>query len=425
MTRCIVESIYLCLTFFYGCVFTVLFLSIPFTRKNVAIFSLFSFSSILCQLLLGYYCSMMVVITFYPLLVHVPLLLLCVFVYRSNVISSLISLLLCYFLTSPRYVLSFLLLAVFPHIPYGDITARSIATIPMALITYRFLLPSVKRSLMRTWIEQLYYFLPLIFIYGIFYVMTIFTQILIQHPQFTLELMTTIFFSIILYYTQVYLISQDEKRQLEQQEQFIINAQCSIQSQMRMTQDSYQRMRILRHDIRHENQIITAYAKEGNLQKILEHTQSVTSFLDDTHVPVYCQNTIVQLILSSYLTPFVNDSIPMDIQCHIPQEIFCDEADLCIILANALENAYHACKDIPHPTLKLSVVTMPDKILISIQNSCCNNIVFRNNLPVNNKKGHGIGTRSILAIAQKYYGICSFSCTDGIFDTEVILHRGY
>lgn len=53
---------------------------------------------------------------------------------------------------------------------------------------------------------------------------------------------------------------------------------------------------------------------------------------------------------------------------------------------------------------------------MQIMNSCdAAEILFKDGVPVTDRRGHGIGVRSICAIVDKYNGIYSFSAKDDGF----------
>ena len=98
--------------------------------------------------------------------------------------------------------------------------------------------------------------------------------------------------------------------------------------------------------------------------------------------------------------------------------------DLCVIFANAIENATNACKKIPSiedRTLSIICKTRNEKLLIQIANSYAGEIRFVDDMPVRTMENHGLGTKSIAAVAQKYGGIYSFTAHDNVFHTCIIL----
>ena len=58
---------------------------------------------------------------------------------------------------------------------------------------------------------------------------------------------------------------------------------------------------------------------------------------------------------------------------------------------------------------------------IRISNPVAGEVRFEGEYPASGSEGHGIGTRSIAEIAQKYGGVFSFAVQEGIFKTTVTL----
>ena len=92
----------------------------------------------------------------------------------------------------------------------------------------------------------------------------------------------------------------------------------------------------------------------------------------------------------------------------------------------AIENAIIACKKID--TLSDRKITIACKehynqIYIQISNPFVGEVQFNGEYPISNDKDHGIGTRSIATIAEKYDGIFSFKAEGSMFKTTVILNN--
>ncbi len=97
---------------------------------------------------------------------------------------------------------------------------------------------------------------------------------------------------------------------------------------------------------------------------------------------------------------------------------------LCIIFSNAIENALHACRRIPYTNerfIKINCRVQNDQLFIQIINSCEDNVLFADGMPQSSSEGHGLGTRSIAAVVQKYDGLCSFSSGNAIFEVDLII----
>ena len=127
---------------------------------------------------------------------------------------------------------------------------------------------------------------------------------------------------------------------------------------------------------------------------------------------VYCENETVNLIFSAFAERALQAGIAMDVQADIPQAIILSENDLCVLLSNALENALQSCvrqKKGGRPArIEISAYCQDEKLFLQIVNSCDDSVRFADGLPVTKQPGHGFGVQSILAITEKYQGMCSF-----------------
>lgn len=245
------------------------------------------------------------------------------------------------------------------------------------------------------------------------------------NPNFSIELIYTLFFGFVLYYIKKYYVAFDEKVELENQQRFMKLSTDSINKQVANLTVVNEQTRILRHDIRHFCNIIMQYADEERLDKIKEYVVKINSSVEMLTPKIYCENFVVNAIITSYIEPFnkINCLITTDI--HIPEKIFVDDTDLCIILANALENAYNSCEKDSAPFLNVKIDTSSNRIYINIQNKCKSNITFENGMPItnNDKNVHGYGTKSIALITHKYNGIYDFALENNTFILKIILHN--
>jgi hypothetical protein len=71
--------------------------------------------------------------------------------------------------------------------------------------------------------------------------------------------------------------------------------------------------------------------------------------------------------------------------------------------------------------IKIVCRSKNDKLFIQITNSYEGDVEFKDNLPVTMMTNHGLGTKSIVAVSQKYGGVYSFTAENGIFTTSIIL----
>jgi hypothetical protein len=210
-----------------------------------------------------------------------------------------------------------------------------------------------------------------------------------------------------------------------QNEQDLLRTQISAaQVHLKSLKESQEKTIIYRHDMRHHLNLISAFLADNNIAATQKYIAEVQTTISGTVVDEYCNNYAVNLILYSYLTKAKNDQITVETQINLPENNRISDMDLCVIFSNALENAINAClhiTDTKERILNIICMNKNDKLFIQITNSYQGVLEFIDDMPVTTEENHGLGTKSIAAVVQKYHGVCSFSADDKMFQSVVIL----
>jgi hypothetical protein len=227
------------------------------------------------------------------------------------------------------------------------------------------------------------------------------------------------------YYLILRFFKQTREHLILKNEQDLLKTQVTAaQVHLKSLQDSQQKTIIYRHDMHHHLNLINSYLTDNNKEAAQRYIAEVENCIEDVVVEKYCNNYTVNLIISSYIDKAKNEGITVETQINLPEKTSISDMDLCVVFANALENAINACKNIPNPkdrTLKILCKTKNNWPFIQITNSYEGKVVFVNDMPVSTEENHGLGTKSIVAVAQKYGGVYSFTAQDGLFQTSIIL----
>ncbi|MDF3002892.1 MAG: hypothetical protein K0Q48_3011 [Bacillota bacterium] len=179
------------------------------------------------------------------------------------------------------------------------------------------------------------------------------------------------------------------------------------------------------HDMRHHNAVITNLLVSNDIDGLKNYMRRYDASLDEHMMTVYCSNPTVNSILSAYFIRAKQANIEVEISAAIPETVGIDPIDLTGVFANALENAIEGCLRLPEIAARhITVIVkyIDDRLRIQIENSCQDEIVFEDDLPLTQKKGGGTGTRSIVYTAEKYDGMVGFSVKDGKFYTQIVLN---
>lgn len=224
------------------------------------------------------------------------------------------------------------------------------------------------------------------------------------------------------YLTIFIVIYQQDELFHVRERQRVFEAQANMMSrrvdEIRRTAET---IRIERHDMRHQLLTVAAFAKQGDLEGLLEYVGAAQANLDTTKIPVYCQNPIIDAVLSSAAEQAREAGAALELAVALPKELTVEPLELSIVFANALENAIQAVKELPKDQRRIicKSVTHP-RLIVEIANPYAGKVHFdRQGLPVTHTPGHGIGTRSIMAFADKYNALCQFRAENGWFKVQL------
>lgn len=184
--------------------------------------------------------------------------------------------------------------------------------------------------------------------------------------------------------------------------------------------------REFRHDMRHHLAVIEGLAKNGENDKIVEYTSNLNGSFGKSENINYCMNSALNALLSEYIGRAENAGCKITQSFMLPSNLPFEESDVCLVLANVIDNAINACKKLPREEryIKLSAgYTDTHKLLIAVENPCAETVEFgENGLPISStEKGleeHGIGLRSVKRVVEKYNGFLRCTQENGKF----ILH---
>lgn len=220
----------------------------------------------------------------------------------------------------------------------------------------------------------------------------------------------------------------------------------------------------MRHDMRHHLRAIMSYAQQGRYEELMDYLQEYASVMtQEEKVICYCRNMAVDAVIHFYAGELKQRGISFEYDMMLPQDIGISDTDLCKIYGNLLENAVDAVKEQKteggsqynqqynsqynlqyrseqksepvsepvsepesetqqRPYVKVLTRIKNKKLLIEISNTYSNEIQRKENRFYSTKHGGlGIGTASVMEVAQKNGGYAVFSAEEGIFKVNIFL----
>ncbi len=227
------------------------------------------------------------------------------------------------------------------------------------------------------------------------------------------------------------LVSVSAISRLEESEKTVTQ---QMEIQRREYEDVCKKMemgRIYRHDMRHHLLVLEKLAEQSSVESVVQYISSLNGRLTETEKEQYCENPTVNAVLSACIGQAKEAHCRVTANVQLPSEIPFDEMDVCVVLANAVENAVNACLKIEKEEnryIRIQTELVDNrKLTAAVYNPCMESVSFdTDGFPiVPERKGHGIGLKSIDAITRKYTGVFACSCTEGEFQFKAVLFAGH
>ena len=307
-----------------------------------------------------------------------------------------------------------------------EILIRIIITIPILLFLYHYLRPSYLKMyavMRRGWGYMC--LVPISFFILNYINITPLNPV---PPNYTKTVLTCslALLNVVVSYGVIFflfrkIISDSELRE----EQHLLKSQIqAMERQNDMLKEREERLRISRHDLRHYIAELRMLLESDNTEEALRvlgicDEQNIT-----TEVPQYCDNPTINAILAYYIQKAEQDGITVRTDCRLPEQLPVEASELAIVLANTIENAIHACSRVPESKerlIKIKVISTP-QFALEIANSYEGIVKFdENGVPVSDKIGHGLGTKSISAFVEKHDGVIEYNADGTLFRLRLLV----
>ena len=408
----------------FGMILSASFCDIVWNRKKKIAMAGSMAGLLMIQGIIYYFMDSGTVRHLYPVITHLPLMLI-LFLFTKQRLWSAGSVLTAYLCCQVRRWLALFVTAVLG----GDIAIQGIAelviTLPLLLFLLKYVSPAVRSIFYSTtWIQSQFALIPAVY-YIFDYATQIYTDLMTEGTPVVAEFMS--FVCSAAYLLFILRLSEEKwiRNQLElTQDSLNLQITQSVR-EIETLRKSQEKTKEYRHDMRHHMQYLSVCIKNNQLARAQEYIQKICSEIEANKVMVFCENEAANLIFSAFIGRAKEQNVPIIIKAQIPKIIHISESDLCVLLSNALENALHACQNLKEKGMegRIEVVAFEknQKLFLQIINSCDSDIMFIQGIPVTNQPDHGIGVRSICALVERYEGIYTFEVEDGKFILRVSL----
>lgn len=418
----ILSAIHGITTMLFGIYCSAFFLGVKPNRKNImTLFLLFSGQG--CLYIIDFLLFRETLANMsYPLIVHFPLILFLTYHYKYPLISSAISVFSAYLCCQISNWVGLFALAV-TGAQWCYYFVRILTTVTTFVILFKYVFRSTKTIFAKNARElSIIGFLP--FVYYIFdYTSTKFSHLLYSGNKAVVEFMGFAFCIAYLVFLMVYFREYENKQELKQYSDLREIQIQSMQKEIEQVKISSQKLAILRHDMRHQLNIILTQLQNDHPDKAQEYIHEISSAYDDTIIASYSRNEMLNSVLSIYHSRFTDKGFSLNCNVSTGKDLPCPDLAICTILSNALENSMHALENLESSSkwAKLTLSQKKNHLLFQLENPVEKIPEFVDGVPVSNRNGHGIGVKSIIYYVDQLNGQCHFSITDHCFVLRIII----
>lgn len=213
--------------------------------------------------------------------------------------------------------------------------------------------------------------------------------------------------------------SRDNYRALSEINQTVIEAQKNYYL---LANKKQQEIRAIRHELDNHIFCIDALCKNQKYNEMQDYINQLINQTKDFQEIYITGSDIVDAILNDASGKAKDEGIIINLDGHFPAELRINTMDLCILFANAINNAIEAVRKIDDEkvvrSIKVIIKSYNEDLFIEVQNPVNEESFLSGDTLKTTKKDklhHGFGLDNMRRITGKYEGSLRYECKDRIF----------
>ena len=206
----------------------------------------------------------------------------------------------------------------------------------------------------------------------------------------------------------------------------------TLETQIRSQYSYYRKLeqvtketRAIKHDMKNHIIVMKGMVEKGDLEGVSDYLDNIQSTMDNVSVVIHTGNSIVDSIVNEKNEIATSKEINMKVNVSLPEEIKVIPMDLCVMVANSLDNAIEACEKIASGGKKeISLYGRCERGYLSfiISNTVAKSVHISHNAVVTDKAdklNHGYGLRNIKNSVKRNGGKVNIECQEGVFSLYI------
>ena len=195
--------------------------------------------------------------------------------------------------------------------------------------------------------------------------------------------------------------------------------------QLDVARESEERVKALRHDIKHHIIELSAMAKKNNNNDMIKYLSSMKEFMLNPKEYSTTGNREIDGVLN-YMLQKANSTLnQVDVQINIPEDLYFNNFNICVILGNLVDNAVREASKSEEKLLTIKMQIKQEVLLIFIENSYSGKILEKQNGLQTTQTElaiHGIGLENVKKVVLANGGEIKTDYTSDRFCVQVLLY---
>ena len=358
----------------------------------------------------------------YPLLIHLPLLLVLRLGMKKPVSISVVSICAAYLCCQLPRCCDITVTAVTGSALAGQI-AYTVLIAPIFFFLLRCFVPSARDTMTQS-PRSLFLFGGLPVIYYFFdYSTAIYSDLLYSGSAVVAEMLPTAVGLLYMVYTTAYRQQLQRQTQAELHSSLMAGQLKQAEAELSSLRQAEAQAATYQHDMRHHLAAISGFLAADKPGQAEEYIRQVQADIGAITPRRFCENELVNLLCSSFSAKAERMGVRLALEAALPAAVAISDTELCALLSNGLENALNAVGALKENRrwVEFYCGIRAGKLLIEIKNPYEGSVAMCGELPVSDGEGHGYGCRSIQTIVRRERGLCAFVPDNGVFTLRIVL----
>lgn len=200
----------------------------------------------------------------------------------------------------------------------------------------------------------------------------------------------------------------------------------SYAGQLKIYQESVQKEKIIRHDIKNHLFKIKEYASEEKISELKAYTEAMIESVENESIMCNTGNQEIDSILNFKCSKLRRLETELHFDLNIPDKINVESFDLTKILGNLLDNVSDAIVKTDKKIVYIRIHYEKGVVNICIRNTFNGQVAVNNGILQTiklNSQNHGLGFKSIKEAVEKYDGDIDYQYDDNVFSVYIILYE--